>query len=105
MYPTEVIFLDVKPDYYPINADYAGLAKKENSQTVRLFGRNNKDVLQYILKALGETVNYGFNPQMRISDLTSRNKNIVLFFEGKIFPALSITSVSSWEKTKHFRAR
>jgi hypothetical protein len=45
LYPSEIVILEVKPDYYPINADYAGLGSKKKSQTVRLHNRDNRDLL------------------------------------------------------------
>jgi hypothetical protein len=31
LYPTEIVILEIKPDYFPINADYAGFGSKQKS--------------------------------------------------------------------------
>jgi hypothetical protein len=42
---------------------------------------------------------------MRVRDLVNKKKNLLLFFEGKIFPEKSIATQSSWSETKDFLAK
>jgi hypothetical protein len=71
---------------------------------VRLVDRENKDLMAYTLEQLGSKISFNFNSLMTIKELTQKKKNLVVFFEGNLFPDRSIKLESSWVKTKDFRA-
>lgn len=101
-HPSEVIVLEVRPDYSPINGDYGMLASREYSQVVRLVGRDNTDLLKFILSELESTLFCNFNVNMTLKDITKqKKKNVIMFFEGRLFPDKSIKYSSSWGKTRH----
>jgi hypothetical protein len=103
-YPSEVIILECRPDYSPVNADKAGMAKHDTSSVLRLVGRNNSDLLTYIVQELGDHIMLCFNTEMKVSDFTGKGKNILLFFEGTVFPEKNVELKSSWTDTKDFVA-
>mmetsp|Transcript_4509 Transcript_4509/g.4227 ORF Transcript_4509/g.4227 Transcript_4509/m.4227 type:complete len:195 (-) Transcript_4509:112-696(-) len=102
-YPSEVLIFEIRPDYSPINADN-NLFKKHESQVVRLVNRDNYDLLRYVLSVIDERVIYNFQSELTLQEITSQGKNIVFFFEERLYPDRSIHLQSSWTDTKYFRA-
>jgi len=49
-YPSEVIVLEIRPDYSPINADNIIFGNKHETSIVRLVNRENKDLLAYTIE-------------------------------------------------------
>eukprot|EP00347_Sterkiella_histriomuscorum_P003579 403363747 len=108
--PTEVIIVLLRTDFAVFNADFKYLShnsQQNRSRVKKIKNKEMSDFIDYFINGVGRDkfMLHDFTYSTKIRKITSQNKNIVLFVDGKLYPKSTIENKCSWSDTIHHKPR
>lgn len=102
-FPSEVVTIEIHPDKQPINGESVILKTMNQNNVVKLYKRDDEQIIRAINDIIGDKVLTTFTPDMTLQHITrTLKKNVIIFFDGELYPQKTITYHSSWIHTKDF---